>query len=161
VKIRDRELAELLGLKPGTVLHQWETGKLPSYKLAVRSASTALRAAGIVWATRAQELVIFCASRDVAGSLLRGACRNEPNDSGESKDDDDDRADETGSWQEGGEEDGQGDRADDDEGDCAHAASWFPEPVGRKRPAELIQERARGVCGGPLPSSSEPRPPTG
>jgi excisionase family DNA binding protein len=33
VKIRDRELAELLGLKPGTVLHQWETGKLPSYKI--------------------------------------------------------------------------------------------------------------------------------
>ena len=105
--------------------------------------------------------MVLGASHDITGSLLGGARREKPNDGGQTNKDDDDRADEAGSWQEGREEDGQADRADDDEGDCAHAASWFPEPVGRKRPAELIQERARGVCGGPLPSSSEPRPPTG
>jgi excisionase family DNA binding protein len=27
------ELADLLGLKPGTVLDQWEAGKLPGYKI--------------------------------------------------------------------------------------------------------------------------------
>jgi excisionase family DNA binding protein len=27
-----RELAEVLGLKPGTILDRWEAGKLPGYK---------------------------------------------------------------------------------------------------------------------------------
>jgi excisionase family DNA binding protein len=28
-----RELADLLGLKPGTVLDKWERGELPGYKI--------------------------------------------------------------------------------------------------------------------------------
>jgi hypothetical protein len=77
--------------------------------------------------------LVLGVSRDITGSLLRGARREKPNDRREAHHHDDDGTDEAGSWQEGGEEDGQGDRADDDEGDCAHAAGWFPEPVGRKR----------------------------
>ena len=78
--------------------------------------------------------MVLGVSRDIAGGLFGGARREKPNDSGEANHHDDDRADEAGSWQEGGEEDGEGDRADDDEGDCAHDAGWFPKPVGRKRP---------------------------
>ena len=89
---------------------------------------------GIVRATGSEELLILGVSRDIAGGLLRGARREKPNDGGQANHHDDDRADEACSWQEGGEEDGQGDRADDDDGDRTHAAGWFPEPVGRKRP---------------------------
>lgn len=28
-----RELGDLLGLRPGTILDQWEAGKLPGYKI--------------------------------------------------------------------------------------------------------------------------------
>jgi hypothetical protein len=51
-------------------------------------------------------------SRDIAGGLLRGARREKPNDRGQTNHYDDDRADEAGSWQKGGEGDGQGERAD-------------------------------------------------
>jgi hypothetical protein len=78
--------------------------------------------------------LVLGVARDIAGGLLGGARGEKPNDRGQTNHHYDDRADEAGSWQEGGEEDGQGDRADDDDGYRAHAAGWFPKPVGRKRP---------------------------
>jgi len=146
---------------PAFVLLLQPTGAYLAHRkrtsLARSRSSRRLGPSGIVWAAGSEELLILGVSHDITGGLFGGARREKPNDGGQTNHHDDDRADEAGSWQKGGEEDGQADRAADDDGDRAHAADRFPEPVGRKRSAGLNHKRkpaaiaagfrSRGVSG--------------